>query len=52
MTAAHEMMATVAARGESWGGPVVGIVAAGIFVVFSAWIVVQRIRSYRKDHHG
>jgi hypothetical protein len=42
----------VAARGESWGGVVVGIVAAAIFVVFSAWIVLQRVRHNRKDGHG
>jgi hypothetical protein len=33
--------------GESlwWGGQVIGLVAAGIFVVFSGWIVVQRLRT-------
>ena len=39
----------LAARGESWGGPVVALVAAGLFVVFSSWIVLQRLRNHRKD---
>lgn len=45
-------MSELAARGSSWGGLAVGLVAAGIFVVFSTWIVVQRLRDKRKDHHG
>jgi hypothetical protein len=39
----------LASRGESWGGPVVGLVAAIVFVVFSSWIVLQRVRTHRKD---
>ena len=46
------MTAVVAARGAAWGGLVVGLVAAGIFVVFSAWIVAQRLRNNRRDDHG
>jgi hypothetical protein len=42
----------LAARGASWGGMTVGLVAAGIFVVFSSWIVVQRLRHGRKDGDG
>jgi hypothetical protein len=51
--------AELAGRGESWGGPVVGLIAAIVFVVFSGWIVaqrlraketVQRVRTHRKDH--
>jgi hypothetical protein len=38
-----------AARGSAWGGLVVGLVAAGVFVLFSAYIVVQRIRGNGKD---
>ena len=30
-----------------WGGFVVGIIASVIFVVFAAWIVVQRVRHGR-----
>ena len=36
-------------RGASWGGPIVGLVAAIVFVLFSSWIVVQRLRTHRKD---
>jgi hypothetical protein len=39
----------LAARGSTWGGIVVGLVAAGIFLAFSTYIVVIRIRSSRKD---
>jgi hypothetical protein len=47
----------LAARGSSWGGVVIGLVAAGVFVVFSTYIVVlraregkaQRLRANRKD---
>ena len=45
-------MMDLAARGDSWGGPVVGAVAALLFVVFSAWIVVLRVRQNRKDSDG
>jgi hypothetical protein len=31
------------------GGMVVGLVALGIFVVFSAWVVAERVRGKRKD---
>ncbi len=30
-----------------WGGVVVGIIAAAIFVGFATWIVVQRVRHGR-----
>ena len=30
-----------------WGGLVVAIIASAIFVVFAAWIVVQRVRHGR-----
>jgi len=43
-------MIELAARGESWGGPVVALVAAVVFVAFSSWIVLQRLRTHRKDH--
>ena len=39
---AHQVL--LAARGSAWGGVVVGLVAAALFVVFSGWIVVQRVR--------
>ena len=39
----------LAARGSAWGGMVIGLVAAGIFLVFSGYIVVSRIRGNRKD---
>jgi hypothetical protein len=30
-----------------WGGFVVGIIAAVIFVAFAAWIVIERVRNGR-----
>jgi hypothetical protein len=42
-------MTVLAARGSTWGGMVVGLVALGIFVIFSAWIVAARVRTNRKD---
>jgi hypothetical protein len=39
----------LAGRGSTWGGVVVGLVAAGIFLAFSTYIVVVRIRDSRKD---
>jgi flagellar biogenesis protein FliO len=32
----------------AWGGIVVGIIAIVIFVVFAAWIIVQRIKHGRE----
>ena len=42
--------AELAGRGESWGGPLVGLIAAIVFVAFSSWIVLQRLKTNRKDH--
>jgi hypothetical protein len=42
----------LAARGSAWGGMVIGLVAAGMFVLFSGYILAQRIRSNRKDQSG
>ena len=39
----------LAARGSGWGGEVVGLVAAGVFVLFSSWIVTQRTRGKSPD---
>ena len=39
----------LAARGSTWGGMVVGLVALAIFLVFSGWILTQRLRAHRKD---
>jgi len=33
----------------AWGGIVVGIGAAVIFVIFATWIVVQRLKHGRDD---
>lgn len=33
----------------SWGGMVVGLIALGIFVAFSGWVVAERLRANRKD---
>ena len=33
----------------AWGGIVVGITAAVIFVIFATWIVVQRLKHGRDD---
>jgi hypothetical protein len=33
-----------------WGGFVVAIIAAVIFLAFAAWIVVQRVRQGREHH--
>jgi hypothetical protein len=41
--------ADLASRGESWGGPVIALVAVAVFVLFSSWIVLQRVRTHRKD---
>jgi hypothetical protein len=45
-------LAVLAARGSGWGGAVAGIVAAAVFVVFSGWIIWQRLRLNRKDGDG
>ena len=39
----------LAAKGSAWGGMVIGLVAAAVFVIFSAYIVVARIRGNRKE---
>jgi hypothetical protein len=39
----------LAASGSAWGGMVVALVAVGIFLVFSTYIVVQKFRGNRKD---
>jgi flagellar biogenesis protein FliO len=39
---------TAAASSPAWGGMTAGIVAVVAFVVFSTWIVVQRVRSGRR----
>jgi hypothetical protein len=36
-------------QGASWAGPTVAIIAAAVFVVFAAWIVIQRIRHGKGD---
>jgi hypothetical protein len=28
----------------AWGGAIAGVIAITVFVVFSAWVVVQRVR--------
>ena len=28
----------------TWGGAIAGLVAIVVFVVFSAWVIVQRVR--------
>ncbi|MBV9291451.1 MAG: hypothetical protein JO222_03290 [Frankiales bacterium] len=42
----------VASRGTTWGGLAVGLIALGLFVAFSGWVVVQRVRHGRKDSDG
>jgi hypothetical protein len=37
-------MSTLAADAPAWGGAVAGIVAIVVFLLFSTWIVVQRVR--------
>jgi 4-amino-4-deoxy-L-arabinose transferase-like glycosyltransferase len=39
----------VAGAAREFGGETLGLIAAGIFVVFAIWIVVQRLRSGRGD---
>jgi hypothetical protein len=34
----------VAGGPPAWGGAVAGLVAIAVFGVFSAWVVVQRVR--------
>jgi hypothetical protein len=51
MTAASE--AASAGVRSSLGGEALGLVAAGIFVVFAVWVLVQRLRHGRGgDRHG
>jgi hypothetical protein len=45
-------METLAADTPAWTGVIAGLVAVAAFVVFSGWILVQRLRRDRKDHHG
>jgi hypothetical protein len=42
----------LAAKGSAWGGMVIGLVAAGLFVVFSAYIVTLRVRGRRQSPSG
>lgn len=47
------MTDVLAARGSSWGGELVGLIAAAVFVLFSSWIFLQRRRhDNRKDDDG
>ena len=34
----------LAVGAQAWGGAVAGLIAIAVFVVFSAWVVVQRVR--------
>jgi hypothetical protein len=34
----------VAEGPPTWGGAIAGVIAIAVFVVFSAWVVVQRVR--------
>ena len=34
---------------KNLGGMVAGLIALGIFVAFSAWVVAERLRGNRKD---
>jgi hypothetical protein len=46
------MPTVLADDGVWWAGPVIGLVAAGVFVVFSGWILLQRARHNRRDDDG
>jgi hypothetical protein len=37
-------MTELADGSSAWGGAIAGLVAIAVFVVFSAWVVVQRVR--------
>jgi flagellar biogenesis protein FliO len=39
----------LAASESAWGGMVVGLIAAAVFVLFSTYIVVQRVRDNRRN---
>ena len=41
-------MTWLAEGGSAWGGMVIGLVAASVFVLFSTYIVIQRVRNNRK----
>jgi hypothetical protein len=34
----------VAEGSPAWGGAIAGVVAIAVFLVFSTWVVVQRVR--------
>jgi len=34
---------------RNFGGMAVGLIALGIFIVFSGWVVAERRRANRKD---
>jgi hypothetical protein len=35
---------TLAEDSPAWGGAVAGVIAIAVFLLFSTWIVVQRVR--------
>jgi fumarate reductase subunit D len=37
-------MMRLAEGSPAWGGAIAGVVAIAVFVVFSAWVVVHRVR--------
>jgi fumarate reductase subunit D len=39
----------LAAASSVWGGAIAGLVAIAVFVVFSAWVVVHRVRHGKDD---
>ena len=42
----------LATDGPAWAGAAAGFVALTLFVLFSGWILVQRLRGTRKDRDG
>jgi hypothetical protein len=42
----------LAAGGSAWGGLAAGLIATAVFVVFSGWVILQRVRNGRKDSDG
>ncbi len=43
---------SLAADAPAWTGAAAGLVALVAFVLFSTWVIVQRVRGSRKDRHG
>jgi hypothetical protein len=39
----------LAAASSAWGGAIAGLVAIAVFVAFSTWVVIHRVRHGKDD---